>query len=51
LNIERAEEIIRLQKEMLESLESGEEHNDADFQERFLLLADEFLEAVKAAKP
>lgn len=47
MNIDRAKEIIQMQKEMLAEVERGEAHPDDDFQDRFLLLADEFLRAVR----
>jgi hypothetical protein len=47
MNLARADEIVQIHQEMIAAVERGDEELNDDFQERFMLLVDEFLKAVR----
>jgi hypothetical protein len=47
MNLPRAIEIMRLQRDMALAFERGEEPDVRDFNARFMLLSEEFMKAIR----
>lgn len=49
--MDKAKEIIKLKQDMIDAVDRGEEIADAEFQQRFLILCDQFMECIRLAGP